>query len=54
MPYYLSNILRSSSIDVLWFGIGFGSFISSFATFPGGGVGLVGEIEIKAEASVWA
>ena len=28
--------LRSSSIDVFWIGIVFGSFISSFGTFPGG------------------
>ena len=28
--------LRPSSIDVVWFGMVFGSFISSFGTFPGG------------------
>ena len=31
--------MRSSSIDVVWFGMVFQSFISSFGTFPGGGGG---------------
>ena len=34
-------LLRLSSIDVVWFCMVFGSFISSFSTFPGGGGGSV-------------
>ena len=45
--------LGLSSIDAVWFGLVFGSFISSFSTFPGGGgVGWVAEIKNTAKLSL--
>ena len=39
--------MRLSSIDAVWFGMVFSSFISSFSTFPGGWV-----VEIKNTAKL--
>ena len=42
--------MRLSSIDAVWFGLVFGSFISSFSTFPGVGGSLKSKIQLS---SAW-
>ena len=47
--------MRLSSIDAVWFGTVFGSFISSFSTFPGGEGGGDGWLKSKIQlSSAWA